>query len=50
MFVWSGMKEAHVEALDAIDNQTLGRDMGAALRKYQQKSEQDLWEVIFRFA
>lgn len=50
MFVWSGMKEAHVEALDAIDNQTLGRDLGAALRKYAQHSEKDLWEVVFKFA
>lgn len=49
MFVWSGMKEASVEAIDAIDNQALGRDLGAALRKYPQKDERDLWEVIFRF-
>lgn len=33
IFGWSGKKEAHVEALDAIDNQALGRDIGAALRK-----------------
>ena len=49
MFIWTGVKEAHVEAIDAIDNQTLGRDLGAALRKYPQASERDLWEVRFRF-
>jgi hypothetical protein len=49
MFIWAGEKEAHVEALDAIDNQKLGRELGAALRKYEQKDERDLWEVRFRF-
>jgi hypothetical protein len=50
MFVWTGDKEADVEALDAIDNQTLGRDMGHALRRFEQRDERDLWEVVFRFA
>jgi len=34
---------------DAIDNQTLGRDMGRALSKFPQETESDLWEVVFRF-
>ena len=49
MFIWVGKKEAHVEALDAIDNQALGRALGAALRKFPQNDERDLWEVVFRF-
>lgn len=49
MFIWTGLKEAHVEALDAIDNQKLGRELGNALRQYPQSSELDLWEVVFRF-
>ena len=49
MFIWAGKKEAHVEALDAIDNQALGRALGAALRKFPQNDERDLWEVVFRF-
>ena len=49
MFIWTGFKAAHVEAIDAIDNQKLGRDLGAQLRQYAQKDEKDLWEVRFRF-
>jgi hypothetical protein len=49
MFIWTSMKDADVEAIDAIDNQALGRDLGNALRKYKQKDEKDLWEVQFRF-
>lgn len=49
MFIWTGKKEAHVEPIDAIDNQALGRDVGAALRKYPQRDDKDLWEVVFRF-
>ena len=49
MFIWSGLRSAHVEALDAIDNQKLGRELGHALRRYEQKSPHDLWEVVFRF-
>ncbi len=49
MFIWTAGKAAHVEALDAIDNQNLGRAMGLALRPYKQRDEKDLWEVRFRF-
>ena len=49
MFIWSTLKSAHVEAVDAIDNQRLGRDLGNALRQYEQRDESDLWEVRFRF-
>ena len=49
MFIWTSNKQASVEAIDAIDNQSLGRDIGAALRKYPQATERDLWEVLFRF-
>ena len=49
MFIWTGMKVADVEALDAIDNQKLGREMGLSLRQYEQRSEKELWEVVFRF-
>jgi len=49
MFIWTGEKEADVEAIDAIDNQALGRDMGMALRVYPQRDANDLWEVLFRF-
>ena len=49
MFIWSGGRVAHVEALDAIDNQKLGRELGAALRAYPQATPLDLWEVVFRF-
>ncbi len=49
MFIWSGPKWAHVEALDAMDNQKLGRELGAALRRYPQPTPEDLWEVVFRF-
>lgn len=49
MFIWATAKEAHVEPIDAIDNQHLGRQLGAALRKYPQRDERDLWEVVFRF-
>ena len=50
MFIWTTARPADVEAIDAIDNQALGRDLGAALRKYEQKDERDLWEVVFRFS
>lgn len=49
MFIWTGGKLAHVEAVDAIDNQKLGRDLGGKLRRFKQKSPKDLWEVRFRF-
>jgi hypothetical protein len=49
MFIWTANKPAHVEALDAMDNQALGRALGAALRKYPQRNAEDLWEVVFRF-
>lgn len=49
MFIWTTMKAADVEAIDAIDNQALGRDLGNKLRQYKQKDEKDLWEVQFRF-
>lgn len=49
MFIWTAPKDADVEAIDAIDNQALGRDLGSALRKYPQRDERDLWEVVFRF-
>ena len=49
MFIWSSSKEPSVEAIDAIDNQKLGRELGNALRKYKQKTEEDLWEVKFTF-
>ena len=49
-FIWPfSLKEPSVEAVDAIDNQKLGRDMGQALRKLSQKDANDLWEVVFRF-
>ena len=49
MFIWTTDRKADVEAIDAIDNQALGRAMGAALRDYPQHDERDLWEVRFRF-
>jgi hypothetical protein len=49
MFIWSTMKDADIDAIDAIDNQALGRDLGNVLRPYRQRSEKDLWEVQFRF-
>jgi hypothetical protein len=50
MFIWPfSLKDPSVEAVDAIDNQKLGRDMGLALRKYPQQLATDLWEVVFRF-
>jgi hypothetical protein len=50
MFIWPfSLKHPHVEAIDAIDNQRLGRELGAALRPYSQRDENDLWEVVFRF-
>jgi hypothetical protein len=49
MFIWTGDKEADVEALDAIDNQTLGRDLKNVLLPYKQGDENDLWEIVFRF-
>ena len=39
----------HVEAVDAVDNQRLGRDLGRALRAYPQKDQNDFWEVVFQF-
>ncbi len=49
MFIWTTDKPADVEAIDAIDNQKLGRKLGNELRKYPQVDERDLWEVRFRF-
>ena len=50
MFIWPfSLKEPHVEAVDAVDNQRLGRDLGRALRTYPQKDQNDLWEVVFQF-
>ena len=49
MFIWTTDKPADVEAIDAIDNQKLGRELGNELRKYPQADERDLWEVRFRF-
>jgi hypothetical protein len=50
MFIWPcSLKEPSVEAVDAVDNQNLGRDMGQALRKFEQQDKTDLWEVVFRF-
>ncbi|MEM5387780.1 hypothetical protein VSR68_29890 [Paraburkholderia phymatum] len=49
MFVWTSGKYASVEAVDAIHNQSLGRDLGLALSAYPQQDENDLWEVTFRF-
>ena len=50
MFIWPySLKPADVDVVDAVDNQTLGRDLGAALRLYPQKDSNDLWEVVFRF-
>lgn len=51
MFIWDGPKDkADVEAIDAIDNQTLGRDLGNALRRYEQKDDKDWWQVVFKFS
>lgn len=50
MFVWEGDREADVEPIDAIDNQTLGRALMHALKAYKQKTREELWEVVFRFA
>lgn len=50
MFIWTGQKDASVEAIDAIDNQHLGRELGRALKKYPQPTEEDLWEVKFKFS
>jgi hypothetical protein len=50
MFIWPfSLKHPSVEAVDAVDNQRLGRDMGQALRKFSQVDANDLWEVLFRF-
>jgi hypothetical protein len=49
MFIWTSLKEPSIEAVDAIENQKLGRDLGRELRKYPQKDASDLWEVAFRF-
>jgi hypothetical protein len=49
MFIWTTAKEVDVDAIDAIDNQTLGRDLGNVLRRFPQATEQDLWEVQFQF-
>jgi hypothetical protein len=49
MFIWTEAKAAHVEAIDAVDNQTLGRHLGLALRPCVQKTPADLWEVEFHF-
>jgi hypothetical protein len=49
MFIWTEAKKADVEAIDAIDNQTLGRHLRLALKPFSQASAADLWEVEFRF-
>jgi len=50
MFIWPySLKDPSVEAVDAVDNQRLGRDMGQALRRFSQVDANDLWEVVFRF-
>lgn len=49
MFIWTSDKEADVEAIDAVDNQKLGRELGNALRRFYQRDEKDLWEVHFQF-
>jgi hypothetical protein len=50
MFIWPfSLQEPDVEAVDAVDNQKLGRDLGRALRAYPQKDQNDLWEVVFQF-
>lgn len=49
MFIYTANKAVSVEALDAVSNQKLGRELGNALRKFKQNSENELWEVIFRF-
>lgn len=50
MFIWPfSLKEPDVEAVDAVDNQRLGRDLGSVLRAYPQKDQNDLWEVVFQF-
>lgn len=49
MFIWTTDLEADVDAIDAIDNQKLGRELGNALRQFPQRDEKDLWEVIFCF-
>lgn len=49
MFIWTALKYPSVEAVDSIDNQKLGRDMGLALRQYRQGDSDDLWEVTFKF-
>src|SRR5882724_5793444 len=47
MFVWTAIKHPSVEAVDAIHNQKLGRDLGRALQRFAQKRPTDLWEVTF---
>ncbi|MFA6966184.1 MULTISPECIES: hypothetical protein [Bosea] len=49
MFIWQGKKEASTEPVFAHNNQRLGRDMGWALRPFQQTGETDFWEVRFKF-
>jgi hypothetical protein len=50
MFIWPfSLKDADVEAIDAIDNQKLGRALGSVLRPYAQDSPNELWEVSFKF-
>jgi hypothetical protein len=49
MFIWTTLKDPSVEAVDALHNQALGRDLGRALQPYEQRSPLDLWEVTFRF-
>lgn len=39
MFIWTSHKPADVEAIDAIDNQKLGRELGNALRARRQMNE-----------
>jgi hypothetical protein len=50
MFIWPFTdKEVSTEAIDAIDNRSLGSALGLALRQFEQKDDRDLWEVLFRF-
>jgi|SRR3954471_21507073 hypothetical protein len=50
MFIWTAIKYPSVEAVDAIHNQNLGRDLGRVLQSFGQTAPSDLWEVIFFFA
>jgi hypothetical protein len=48
--IWDGPEDyPSVDALDAIDNQALGRDMGNAFRQFRQADPNELWELVFEF-